>query len=234
MNGLFCLFATQGTKSETRLPVRSPSHCLFRAGPGRTTPGMQAVFQAQVRCGRQRPGRVTQGAVAADRFPDALHLGLEHRRVDGLDPPGTPRRRGGLLVSGRTIGVREDYWCQGGLLVSGRTIGVREDYWCQGGLLVSGRTIGVREDYWCQGGLLVSGRTIGVREDYWCQGGLLVSGRTIGVREDYWCQGGLLVSGRTIGVREDYWCQGGLLVSVLFSPKKELTPIIRCHVVYDV
>ena len=105
MNGLFCLFATQGTKSETRLPVRSPSHCLFRAGPGRTTPGMQAVFQAQVRCGRQRPGRVTQGAVAADRFPDALHLGLEHRRVDGLDPPGTPRRRGGLLVSGRTIGV---------------------------------------------------------------------------------------------------------------------------------
>src|SRR5208282_5273073 len=34
-----------------------------------------------------------------------------------------------------------------------------------------------------------------------------------------------------IGVRGDYWCQGiigvrGLLVSVLFSPKKELTPII--------
>jgi len=65
MNGLFCLFVTQGTKSETRLPVRSPSHCLFRAGPERTTPGMQAVFQAQVRCGRQRPGRVTQVVLSA-------------------------------------------------------------------------------------------------------------------------------------------------------------------------
>ena len=83
------------------------------------------------------------------------------------------------MVSGTTIGVRNNHWCQEQLwcpeqiLVSGTAIGVRNSY-------------GVRNNYWCLEQVLVLGTGVrysyGVRNNYWCQ-------------EQLWCQEQVLVSG---------------------------------------
>jgi hypothetical protein len=55
--------------------------------------GVETGFQTQAACSRQSPRQVSQRAVSTNRFPGASDVGLEHRRVDRLDPIRTPWRR---------------------------------------------------------------------------------------------------------------------------------------------